>query len=269
MKFRIVYFTPDPFRGDRFAVGAMVRDGRGMRFRRAAQIPGPECLGSRQSWATLQMVLDNVGALDSLEEIAPGYASQLVSFSPPKEIPAGVEDPDDWVERVFLTRSGPAAPRATRPQRERRDVYGRRLFEHWQVDRYVRNRFDFSALVPRSVEAVEVSHHPTHWVLGREKVLLMEPLIGTRPSFDADLKDVAQSFLAQQRLFQIDAAEAPYAPEYLAYVFSNGYRGAVSEAKQALHRAQVNVVDVEDQRDCARLIQRVRDVGSSFNLLQH
>ena len=259
MKFRIVYFTPDPFRGDRFAIGAVVGDGASAKFHRAGHVPGPECLGGRDSWITLQMALDTLTGIDRLD-VERGTASQLVSLSDAREAPSNV-DAAEWVDSTFLHRT-----RDTRDERsgtahqEPRSQYGVRFFEQWKVMRYVKNRFDLGDFMNLPAGMPPVAHKPTHWVKGRDTVLLMEPVVGTRPSLAADLKLISSSMLAQMKLFELAKVKAK--PEMIAYVFSNGYRGALAETREALNKVGL-VVDVESKKERDVFIKHIQDVGDT------
>ena len=86
----------------------------------------------------------------------------------------------------------------------------------------------------------------------------MEPIVGTRPSLVTDLKIVSESLLAHLKLFEM--AKVPEKLEMYAYVFPNGYRGAVSDTRKALEQI-VQVVDVESPQARDQFLDRIRIVG--------
>ncbi len=88
----------------------------------------------------------------------------------------------------------------------------------------------------------------------------MEPVVGTRTSLADDLKQIGASMLAHLKLFELAKVKAQ--PELIAYVFSNGYRGALSETRASLNQI-VRVVDVERPLERDRFIEHIRQVGTT------
>jgi hypothetical protein len=104
MKFRLVSFTPDPFSGGRFTIGALIGTERDASFTPAEHLPGPDCLGGTAAWLTLQKVLQSLASLRRLDP-EPGFATQLLSFSPTASVPTGCVDPKSWLRAALLPRA--------------------------------------------------------------------------------------------------------------------------------------------------------------------
>lgn len=263
MKYRLVYFTPDPFSGSRFAIGALVGNEQAASFTRADHIPGPACVGGPAAWLSLQKSLESLSSLERLEADR-GFASQLISMSELSNVPRACPDPVAWVRRSLLPVEARQPTQTSRVRGLNRSSWGRRFFEHWSVSRFVKSRFSLDKHVSVAEGLPTLSHKPTHYVLGRDEVLLMEPLVGTRASFASDLPQVSGCLLAQLKQFEL--ARTRLVPQLVAYVFSNGYRGAMSEARREFG-SFVEIVDVETEGPRAQFLERIQRLGRTEGTL--
>lgn len=256
---RIVQFSPDPFSGSRFTIGAVVETGGRVEFVRAHLIPDAHCLGGHAPWTTLNLTLDALAAAPDAKQRS-GAISQLASIGPDIELPDGVADAASWVSRVLLPRGTPA-PSTQHPKRERRDSIGFKLLEDWGVAAVVQKRFHIETLLGSN--DVRLVHRPSHFVHVGAEILLMEPFVGSRPSLEHDLIEVKESFLAHQRLFQV--TKNNFEPSYLAYVAPRGYRGAIAEVSDALRATGATIVNTEDSSQRDQLLARIRVMGAKAN----
>lgn len=256
--YRLIQFTPDPFTGARFPLGAVVRQGDAVRVATVERLPSAACLGGR----SLALVVQRLHArLDSLEADAlPSSFGPYASLSEPREVPAGVPDALAWVQSMLSPPRPQAAPPAT-PRGAQRATLGYRFFETWHVAAYVRRTFqpasDWDGWLGRHAAALQ---QISHWVPGTSTVLLMEPIVPTRPQFDKDLHDVAQRLAAYR--FALNEATDGRRGALVAYVTAGGPPDRRAQAREALAPIAHQVVDTDDATARTAFIERIKRVGS-------
>lgn len=259
-RFRIVQYVPDPFSGTRFTIGALVQSGGRVELARAPWLPGPGCIGGRKAWATMQLILDTLSTPGRFD-IASGELSALAQFSEEIAIPAGVTDARAWLEaRLLPQKPGREQDlKETAPHRPRRETTGYRFFEQWSVAGFVKRKYAPSFLPathPKAAASV------SHFVSGRDQLLLMEPVVGTRAALEDDLQAISQEFLAFRELFR-QSRPPRQEPVFIAYVLTGGHTAAVGEAHRVLSRAADVVVNVDDPAQRTPFLKRIVEVGSS------
>jgi hypothetical protein len=228
---------------------------------RAPFLPGPQCIGGRPAWATLQLVLDTLSSCKALD-VRSGEVSALAALTEPRQVPEEVENPFTWVESFVLPQkaASPHEPqeKAHRPKREQ---LGFRFFQQYQVDPFVRRKLRPEHLFAQKEQErlPQVSRDISHYVTGASELLLMEPIIGTRPQLTDDLKRISESFLAYRALFEM--APTAYKPHFLVYVLAGGYEGAMAEAHNILKKAAHQVINVDDPAQRTPFLQRIVAVG--------
>lgn len=105
MRYRHIHFTPDPFAGERFTVGAVLRefDTDTNRVIKAEQ-PCEHCIGPKAE-VLLRLVMGGLGkTIPSFVEL-PEHVGPHFALGPSRELPAGVTDPLAFV-RGSLPKRG-------------------------------------------------------------------------------------------------------------------------------------------------------------------
>ncbi|WP_426755665.1 hypothetical protein [Myxococcus sp. Y35] len=260
-RFRLVQYMPDPFAGTKVTVGALVEAHGRVELVRAPALPGPNCVGSRSAWVTMQLVLDSLAGCSELD-VRSGEVSSLAGLTVPHAIPDGVDDPVAWVESFILPQKGPKEQDSKdTAHRQKRETMGFRFFEQWHVAQFVRRKFGAEDVPVRSCndELPQVKHPITHYVSGASELLLMEPIVGTRAKLTDDLKGLSESFLAYRSLFEM--ANTSQKPTFIVYVLTGGYQGALTTAHEVLKGAAHQVINVDDPSQRVPFLQRIMAVG--------
>jgi hypothetical protein len=253
-RYRLIQFVPDPFERTRLTVGALVDSGMGgPRLARARHFPGPAFLGSKAAWTVLQLILD--GMASAPFDMPSGEASPLALLSDPEEIPAGADDPFEWVERAILPK--PYEAPGALPQRPHRVTVGARFLRQYGVEQYVKRNYRAEQELGPLVTPLE--HPISQWVAGRDTLLFLEPVVGTRPSLEDDLKRINETILAHRQLFQ--SAHLTRKVEFLVYVLPLGYGGAVKDTRRVLSMDAAGVLNVDEPGERRQLLSSIREIG--------
>lgn len=259
--YRLIQFEPDPFTGARFPLGAVVAEpGGAVRVAKVERFPSASCLGDRALAVVVQRLharLDSVASAEALPAAFGPYAS----LTEPREVPAGVADALQWVQALL----SPPQQRKPEPQRTsrgaQRATIGYRFFETWRVADYVRKTFkpssDWQGWLGQHAAGLQ---QISHWVAGTDEVLLMEPIVPTRPQFEQDLKDVAMKLGAYQ--FAMGEAKNGRRGSLVAYVTAGGHPDRRAHARETLAPFAHDVVDTDDASARAAFIERIRQVGT-------
>lgn len=98
MRFRHIYFTPDPFTGERFTVGAILREfdtdtNRVLR----AEPPCEHCIGPKAS-AQLRLVMGGLGDVTQSFVELPEHIGPHFTLGPSRDLPEAVADPLEFVQ---------------------------------------------------------------------------------------------------------------------------------------------------------------------------
>lgn len=257
--YRLVLFAPDPFTGARFPLGAVVVGRKGeVRVAKANHLP-LACLGDRGLQIAVQRLharLDGIGSAEALPPAFGPYATlgELVV------VPDGVPDPLGWVD-ALLNPARAREARAAEPRGAQRSSLGYRFFETWRVARYVRKTFrpgtDWEGWLSKHAAGLpELSH----WVAGSDEVLLMEPVVPSRPRFEADLREIAQRIGAYR--YAVEHAENGRKGRLVAYVTAGGPPELREEARATLAPFAHQVVDTDDDGARERFVATIRRLGA-------
>lgn len=262
--YRLIHFTPDPFTGARFPLGAVVADGAGgVRVAKVERLPSAACLGDRGLAIAVQRLharLDGVRSAEALPAVFGPYATLAEST----EVPAGVPDALAWVQRL-LSPDAPSGDRPKNPRGQQRGSLGYRFFETWRVAGYVRKTFH-----PATDAAGWLGTHAaglqqvTHWVDGKTRALLMEPVILDRPQLAHDLQEIAARFLAYR--YALENTDDGRQGELIAYLPAGGHADQRAQARETLAAFAHRVVDTLEEQargDFLADIQRVATEGQA------
>lgn len=266
-EFRIVHFVSDPFLGARIPVAALLRDRANVvRVVRAQRLPDPECLGGPKYAAALRMVLDSLDNAPTFDRL-PQAVGPFATMAEPRTVPDDVHDAAKWLGSHVLP-TAVATGEGAREREPKRARVGYRFFESWGLHRYVKKEFKIKErwnAVFRSERSDSSSiasiDSISHWVEGSSKILLMEPLIPGRASFQRDLHGVARSFSAFR--FHLERLELTKDISLVAYVLSSRHRERRDEAIVSLRDIAHEIVDLSDSAAQDHFVREVRAVGES------
>jgi hypothetical protein len=208
------------------------------------------------------MIVAAIARAPNLQRL-PVEAGPHAVLSEPLPIPTSVADPALWLAHYVLP--GRVEGRAKLPERQfaiRREVVGRRFFEQYKVDRWVKRKLNPRHL-GQTISRLSASEI-THYVAGTDQLLLLEPVVATRQDFDKNVAKVNQLFLAWRQLFgEAPKSQTPQTPRFIAYTFPFGLRDRVANVRDVLARHRFEVVDVDAPGEREGLLNSVRQVGLS------
>ncbi|MBZ4397848.1 MULTISPECIES: hypothetical protein [unclassified Myxococcus] len=258
-RIRLVHYVPDPFSGAKVTIGALVESGARVEFARSPWLPAPGCIGGRKSHFAMLAILDAL-ASPTRFDLPSGEVSPLARLGEELLLPQEVTNPRAWVEKHLLPQkpANEADARETVPRGPHRDTLGQRFLEQWQVGQFVQRRYSPSLLPSTHAKAAQ---EISQFVEGRQELLLMEPIVGTRSQLEEDLRDISQEFLAFRELFR--SANLDKRPLFIAYVMTRGHQAAVGAAELVLSKAADWVINVDDAAQRERFLKRIVDVGRS------
>lgn len=266
-RYRVVHFVPDAFTGARIPLAAIVAGGGGVSIASAGRVPGAVCLGRPSTYAAMQMVLESLSAVESLDVLPVAVGPHAV-LDVERQIPGDVADPVGWVVKNVLPRV--AEDHATRETRSHhRDTQGYRFFETWKVASYVQRHFrpeqvwaDARSATPRVLSSV------SHWVGAPEVgLLLMEPIVPTRTGLQRDLIEIHQRF-ASYRLF-LDGDDVPgetrEKTKLYVYVLPGGRAHDRNEALTAFASVKATAIDTDSESARQSFIGEIQALGRAAN----
>jgi hypothetical protein len=253
--YHLIQFIPDPLVETRITIGALVHDGAQWRF--AAAPAGEGVLPVATSREATSLFRTLVADLQTLE--APALPMSLgphVAMHQRLAIPAGVDEPVDWVVRTSLSpKLDPV--KGTRLKGPRRATVGMRFLREQKVETLVKRSFT-SEMVNAKPHLVKPA---THYVRGSDRTLLLEPIIVDAPRFQQELQDISNTLLAWDSLKRMH--QAPL--EFRVYALS-GSRRNYTVLADACDELGVPVVDTTEAKARARFVDEIRDTSASFRL---
>lgn len=114
--YRIVHFEPNPFNGERFTLGALVRDALGTRFVASEHLPGPACIGSAAAAVAAFMIAEDLRNSANLRfDAVPQSVGSSVLLSLERAAPEGVASLDEWVLSLLPRKAARASKAADPP----------------------------------------------------------------------------------------------------------------------------------------------------------
>jgi hypothetical protein len=263
-RYRVVHFVPDPFTGARIPVAAIVEGAKGLTLAPAGHLPGASCLGANPTYATMQMVLESLSSIADFRVLPISVGPHAV-LDMERQVPADVSDPVAWVVENILPRAAASERVAVAAKNTRRDTQGYRFFETWNVAQYVHQHFQpgesWTGARPKGARMLGPV---SHWA-GSPKggVLLMEPLIPSRPKFEDELAKVYQRF-AGYRIF-LNGGDAPVElrknTKLCVYVLQGGNDKDRSSALSAFADVDATTVDLENESARGLFVDEIRTLG--------
>jgi hypothetical protein len=239
-QYRLVYFVPDPFRGERVAIAALA-DGVGV-VPRPGGLAGLGLLdtGAR---SLVRASLAELATVGPARELPITIGPQIVG-GPTHTVPAGVTNVASWLTTTIFGRS-PAEP-ATGGERVHRVLLGSRFLKTRGIDRLVRRRYQ---LAERPLLGAV-----SQFVEGREQTLLLEPIAMARPRASDEVRAVAQLFAAYGSVLAGDPTK-----HRVIYVLAGGPADRRADVIAEL-RDYAEVVDTTVPHEADELVARVKAV---------
>lgn len=256
--YRLIHFSPDPFTGARFPLGAVVADAQGeVRVARVERLPSADCLGDRRLAVAVQRLHARLGAVTTVEAL-PAVFGPYATLAEPQEVPKGVPDALAWVQGMLAPTAAQEAHLVT-PRSRRRATLGYRFFQTWGVQRYVRKTFKPATDWGGWLDSYSALPQISHWVPGQNQVLLMEPVVPTRRQFEQDVGKIAMRLGAYRHA--MEHASNGREGSLLAYITAGGRPDMREMAMEQLQAFAHDVVDTEDATSRDGFIERIRRVG--------
>lgn len=266
-RYRVVHFVPDPFTGARIPLAAIVAGSGGVSLASAGRVPGAVCLDRPATHAAMQMVLESLSAVESLDVLPVAIGPHAV-LDVERQIPGDVADPVGWVVENVLPRvTEDHAARDTRSHH--RHTQGYRFFETWKVASYVQRHFHPDQVWADAHSATSrVLSSVSHWV-GAPTVglLLMEPIVPTRTGLRRDLTEIHQRF-ASYRVF-LDSADVPVEARertrLCVYVLPGGRAHDRNQALTAFASVKATAVDTDSESARQSFLGEIVALGRAAN----
>jgi hypothetical protein len=171
--YRTVYFRPRLSLDWRVPVAALLSVGDATTAVTAELLPDHRCLGGLGASELLHFGVAELAAAD--ESDLPSSLGPHFELGPREELPTGLQDPATWVRSTALPHQERVLHIEPTTSELRLPKIAWNHLSKWGVSGYVQKRF-------RRKDAPELRRLPpklptvTHFVLGNETVLLMEPL---------------------------------------------------------------------------------------------
>lgn len=257
-RYRLIYFVPDHFSGERIPVGAVVSENGVLDVAIADRTPGAECLGSAARYMLLRDTLDDLRQLHSFERL-PMAIGPHFEMTEPRELPQIETNAVKWLRETILPRyqEKPSAARKRSPSRSK---LGLSYLQQFGVAKYVK-QFRPSRDLHELNGASETLPSISQGVRGGSNLLLMEPIVPSRHQLDEDLKQVGTRFFAYRGALQRPQRDTTVS--FLAYVLPGGDMSRRSEIFGRLGDAADQVYDVATLHQRRELMTTIAEVGRS------
>ncbi len=268
-RYKLIYFVPDPFTMGRIPVGALVEDGGRVEPVIAAHLPGADCLGGQKSAALLRMIVRDLSQVTSFE--LPRSISPHAKLDSEQTLPSQIENACAWVKKHVL----PCKPGHLEGQKEeklhdplvRRATIGYTFFQNWRVHQHVRRTFKPGRDWDNWLEGGQDVLEPvSHWVAGKQEILLMEPIVpeDLHHRVDDAVKDISRRFLSYRGYVEKHRPEGDRRGQLVAYILPGLSRDLRVKAFAKLDRASDEVVDFSAEKDRTRFFDRIRSLGEQL-----
>ncbi len=268
-RYKLIYFVPDPFTMGRIPVGALVEDGGRVESVIASHLPGAECLGGQKSAALLRMIVRDLSQVTSFE--LPRSISPHARLDSENELPSQIDNACAWVKKHVL----PCKPGQLEGQKEeklhdplvRRATIGYQFFENWRVHKHVNRTFKPGRDWNNWLEgARDVLEPISHWVGGKQEILLMEPIVpeDLHHRVDDEVKDIARRFLTYRGYVEKHRPDGDRRGKLVAYILPGLSRALRTKAFSKLDVASDEVVDFSAENDRTRFFDRIRSLGEEL-----
>lgn len=264
--YRMLVYVPDPFSFARVPVAASIRVGDELvRILAAPHLPGPACVGGLRSVRFVQEVVRELEGWrpgDATPNLRPGPA---VFETEPVDIPADVKDPIAWVrDHVLASQVDPrSSAKTTAGRGDSRASRGYAFFKARGVAHLVRKTFRAERVAPGRFPAAVGLAPISHFVMGPERLLLMEPIAVPCRDVERDAAAVHQRFAS----YHAARGETDADVALVAYIHGR----APDRVLQAAHDGVAHWADAvhhtADRSSAEALVDRVVDVSGPARLV--
>jgi hypothetical protein len=257
-EYRVIHFVPDPFIGSRIPIAAAVKVGDRLEIATCRHLPADSCVGGKQSGEVLRVILACLDQMRDFKELPVATGPHAVADIV-RKLPAGVENPLQWVRSHVLPQSEATSERRqSKARNTKRASLGYRFFETWKIHDLVRKSYDPSEHWPSLAGNAGLSL-PTisHWAGPTSDALLMEPIVPRR-KFGDDVRLVSTNFAAY-RYFSKRLSVQDGGWKLIAYLLPGCSRHEKESAQQALDATAHRIFDTDDARDREQFVEMIRE----------
>lgn len=259
-RYSLIHFLPNPAMGAQLPVAALVEQDGSLAVAKAEHIPGAECLGGTSTANLLNRILAGLESCRNFNEL-PASLGPQVRLGPAVRLPNSLSAHEavSWVARHVLPRAQGTKIRATRMPSH--SASGIAFLKQFHVDRLVKRNFrpahhwegeQLGSLLPIS-----------HWVRGKDLLILMEPVSPIRPDLRGDIAKLHTKLSAYR--WHIDSsAEMP--TKLLTYVLPGGTKENRQTAQEELGASSHRVFDCDSIPQRTSLIETISEVAASSGL---
>lgn len=255
-RYRTVQFVPSLLSGARVPIGVLLESAEGT-VTAIPRLPPASVVGGADRLETCRAVLEILAQAGSFTHL-PREVNALAVFGEVNTVPGA--DPVAWVHRVlFADREGPvrSKPRATIGF----DLLAGVLKERRVPAGVIHKTFDAHRDGPSWLRGLPLPR-ASHWTGHTDAVLLLEPLVLDRASWQHDVSTISTTLGAYST-----AARKSGAPRSLrgaAYVGGHGPAERRREVVRQLAMFADDVYDLADEHEADRLARAVADLGNRF-----
>ena len=257
--YRLVHFVPDPFVESRVPIAALVTDNGQLSVVRARTVPSARCLGGSAQAAVVQMILEDLSRGVASQNHLPSSLGPHAVLGTERTVPASVGDAIQWVTQLVQHR-GDDDQSEKRYRGPQRATLGYRFFQTYRIDRFVRKTFDPLNDADGLLQQAKLFGTVSHFVDGRDDLLLMEPIVTTRENFDHELTEVGKLFGAYRSIMHPNARKRA---QLVAYVLDGGSSDSRQRAIEELRPHADLVIDTSIEAMRSKLIGQIKNVAAT------
>jgi hypothetical protein len=254
-RYRTVQFVPSLLSGARVPIGVLLEsEGGAVTAIAAPRLPSAAVVGGADRLESCRAVLEILAEVQSFTHL-PNAVNALAVLGEVNTVPAA--DPVAWVHHVlFAEREGPS-------RTKHRATIGFELLAGVLKERVgaIRKTFDAQQDGPGWLRGLPLPR-ASHWTGSTNSVLLLEPLVLDRASWQHDVSTISTTLGAYST-----AARKSGAPRSLrgaAYVGGHGPAERRREVVRQLAMFADDVYDLADEHEADRLAQAIADLDNPF-----
>jgi hypothetical protein len=244
---RILHFVANPLAGTRVPVAVLAtRPSGGVEIILAPHVPDAQCLGSARASNAIRLMRPAIQRLESFDELPTAFGPQFhlaeIAVTPM------VDDAIAWVRRAVFSEVHTDKMMRS-PQR---GTLGKQWLDNNGVGQWVKTGY-----IPDGTNLDRV----THYVVGKNRLLLMEPLAPGRLRDDrrADMKTISTRLHAHHDVLKRRGTSA----ELFAYLLPGSYETSfLQEVKQGLEFA--NVIDCSIREQAHAFLHTITETHGFF-----
>jgi hypothetical protein len=256
VEYKLLRLIADPFRGDKFTVGALLQDEQGVRFVQANTLPGAECLGSARTKRALDFVVSETSkSNEDWWTKLPVTITRFVEHSETRTL--NVANPERFIRENVL----PNFEKEVGPSRSPSLLtLGERYFSQFDASRFVKKNFPIQDYYRTSGYQLSTGLH----TLGQERLVLIEPIFAERNSLSEDVRSVALRYQSW-RLFEQDARTTQLPIELYVTILPGGDAERAAElVEESVGASMDKLFLMDSESDQNAILGRIEEVGASL-----